>query len=347
MIKVGIIGATGYVGVELVRLLTNHKEVEIEFVSSRSYGGKNFDEVYQNYNKVFEDLIEEQGLDGIGDKVDAVFLALPHGLSSKMIESKHLKDVKIIDLSADFRISDKKVYEKWYKTKHENEKLIGQAVYGLCEWKEEEIRKSKLIANPGCYTTCSILSLAPLLKDGLLQEDSIIIDAKSGVSGAGRNASLETSYTQVNENIKAYSLFSHRHKPEIEEQLSKISGKKIDLVFTPHLIPMNRGILATVYAKLKDGISENDVKESYETHYSKKKFIRLLKEGAFPQTKWVKGSNFCDIGFKVEAESGRIIIVAAIDNIVKGAAGQAVQNMNLMFGFKEDEGLRGASIFPV
>lgn len=347
MINVGIIGGTGYIGQELVRLLNKHDKAEIKFITSRSYIGKSFDDVYENYRDNFKMECTKQDIEAMSDLVDVIFIALPHGIASNEITSEIINNVKIIDLGADFRLNSKDIYEKWYKTQHSNEELIKKAVYGLCEWKREEIKKSQLIANPGCYTTCSILSIAPLLKEGILEEDSIIIDAKSGVTGAGRSLNLGTHYTECNESIKAYKLAQHRHTPEIEEQLSEISGKNITINFTPHLIPMNRGILTTCYGKLKNRITYDEVKAIYQEYYGKEYFIRLTKRDIYPETKWVKGSNFCDIGFKIDERTGRIIIVGAIDNMIKGAAGQAVQNMNILFDLDEITGLKDVSIFPI
>ncbi len=347
MIKVGIVGGTGYIGQELVRLLNKHDNVEIKFITSRSYLGQCYEDVYENYRDILKIECTKQDIEAMSELVDVVFIALPHGIASKEISSKIINKTKVIDLGADFRLSNIQLYEKWYKTEHYNKELIKKAVYGLCEWNREKIKESQLIANPGCYTTCSILSLAPLLKEGILEEDSVIIDAKSGVTGAGRSLNLGTHYTECNESVKAYKLAEHRHTPEIEEQLSEISGNKIDLTFTPHLIPMNRGILATCYGKLKNKMTYDEVKAIYQKYYGKEYFIRLTKKDIFPETKWVKGSNYCDIGFKIDERTGRIIIIGAIDNMIKGAAGQAVQNMNILFNLDETIGLKDVSIFPI
>lgn len=347
MIKVGIIGGTGYIGQELVRLLNRHDKAEIKYITSRSYINKSFDNVYENYRDILKLECTEQNIEAISEEVDVIFIALPHGVASKEINTKITDNTKVIDLGADFRLSSRKVYEKWYKTEHLNEQQIKNAVYGLCEWKRKEIKEAQLIANPGCYTTCSILSLAPLLKDGIVDEESIIIDAKSGVTGAGRTLNIGTHYTECNESVKAYTIAEHRHTPEIEEQLSEMCGNDITINFTPHLIPMNRGILTTCYAKLKNKITYDEVKSIYEKYYQQEHFIRLTKKGVYPETKWVKGSNYCDIGFKIDERTGRIIIVGAIDNMIKGSAGQAVQNMNIIFGLEETTGLKDISIFPI
>lgn len=346
MIKAGIIGATGYAGSELVRILMQHPEVEIRTMTAHSYVGKQYDEVYESYREINEMVCEDLDIEKMAEECDVIFMALPHGVASKVITEDILNKTKVIDFGADFRLSDADVYEKWYGVKHFGRDTLEKAVYGLCEANREEIKKKSLIANPGCYTTCSILSLRPLLLDGLIDEDSIIIDAKSGVTGAGRGLSLPTMYDECNESVKAYKIASHRHTPEIEEQLSKAAKKEITLNFTPHLIPMNRGILATCYTKLKSPMTYDEVKAVYEKYYKNEYFIRLTKKGVFPETRWVKGSNFLDIGFTIDERTGRIIVIGAIDNLVKGAAGQAVQNMNLLFGLNEKCGLTFAPIFP-
>lgn len=348
-IKVAIIGATGYVGQELFRILNLHPNVEISHITSMSYQGKNFHEIYESFNKITTLTCSECDLDKISEETDLIFLALPHGIALKKITPSILNKCKIIDLGADFRLKDKDTYEKWYSTEHTSEHFLKQSVYGLCELNREKIKKASLIANPGCYATCSILSLAPLLKEKLINIDSIVIDAKSGVTGAGRSLNLETSYCETNESIKAYKISTHRHIPEIEQELSYIAKKKIILSFTPHLVPMNRGILITCYAKLnkKEKLDYQKIKSVYEKYYKDEYFIRLKKEGIFPETKWVKGSNFTDIGFKIDERTNNIVIIGVIDNLIKGAAGQAIQNMNIVFNFAEETGLNNPAIFPV
>lgn len=346
MIKAGIIGATGYAGSELVRILTNHPDAEINTITSQSYKGKNYGDIYENFRHT-DKICEEEDIEKMSEECDVIFLALPHGVASKKVTKKILENSKIIDLGADFRLQDIDTYEKWYNTPHEAKDILPEAVYGLCEINRDKIKGKRIIANPGCYTTCSILSLYPLVKDKMIDLKTIIIDAKSGVTGAGRGVSIGTHYDEVNESVKAYKIASHRHTPEIEEQLSYAAGENITLSFTPHLIPMNRGILATIYASLNNEYSYEDIKAVYEKYYKDEYFIRLTKEGVFPETKWVKGSNFCDIGFAVDKRTNRIIITGAIDNLNKGAAGQAVQNMNILFGLDEKTGLDAPAIFPV
>ena len=345
--KAAIVGSTGYVGEELFRLLSNHPNIEISHVTSVSYLGKKYSDVYENFNHITDLECSEDNLEKIADEADVMFLALPHGIASGKINENILSRCKVIDMGADFRLNDADVYQKWYATEHHSKELLSQAVYGLCELNREKIKQSSLIANPGCYTTCSILSLTPLLKEDLIKEDSIIIDAKSGVTGAGRGVNLGNIYCEVNESTKAYKVASHRHTPEIEQELSKASGKNIVLSFTPHLIPMNRGILTTCYAKLKKTADYKLIKSAYEKYYGNEYFIRLTKEGIFPETKWVKGSNFADIGLSVDERSGNVIVVGAIDNLMKGAAGQAIQNMNIIFGLDEKTALTTPGIFPV
>lgn len=344
MIKVGIIGATGYAGSELVRLITQHPNAELVTMTSQSYAGQEYKEVYSNYSHL-DYVCEEEHIEEMAEKCDVIFLALPHGVASKKINADILSKTKIIDLGADFRIQDVDVYEKWYTT-HYSKDILPEAVYGLCEINRDKIKGKRIVANPGCYTSCSILSLYPLVKEGMIDLSSIIIDAKSGATGAGRGLSLGNHYCELNESVKAYKVASHRHTPEIEEQLSIAAGQDIVLNFTPHLIPMDRGILATCYATLNKKYTYDDIRKAYEKHYGNEHFIRLTKEGVFPETKWVKGSNFVDIGFTVDERTNRVIVIGALDNLFKGAAGQAVQNMNIIMGIEETTGIDYVPIFP-
>ena len=351
MVKVGIIGATGYAGNELVRLLMGHKDVEIKWYGSRSYIDKKYAEVYQNMFEIVEDNCLDDNMEELASKVDVIFTATPQGFLAGVLTEEILSKVKIIDLSADFRIKDVKTYEKWYKIEHKSPQFIEEAVYGLCEINRDKVKGARLIANPGCYTTCSILTAYPLVKEGLIDPDTLIIDAKSGTSGAGRGAKLPNLFCEVNENMKAYGVTNHRHTPEIEEQLGYAAGKEIVVNFTPHLIPMNRGILATEYATLNkkaDGTlpTYEEVKAVYDKYYKNEKFVRVLEKDICPETKWVEGSNYVDVNFKIDERTGRIVMMGALDNLVKGAAGQAVQNMNLLFGFDEAEGLNLVPMFP-
>ena len=351
MVKVGIIGATGYAGNELVRLLMGHKDVEIMWYGSRSYIDKKYAEVYQNMFEIVEDNCLDDNMEELASKVDVIFTATPQGFLAGVLTEEILSRVKIIDLSADFRIKDVRTYEKWYKIEHKSPQFIEEAVYGLCELNRDKIKGARLIANPGCYTTCSILTAYPLVKEGLINPDTLIIDAKSGTSGAGRGAKLPNLFCEVNENMKAYGVTNHRHTPEIEEQLGYAAGKEIMVNFTPHLVPMNRGILATEYATLNkkaDGTlpTYEEVKAVYDKYYKNEKFVRVLEKDICPETKWVEGSNYVDVNFKIDERTGRIVMMGALDNLVKGAAGQAVQNMNLLFGFDEAEGLNLVPMFP-
>ena len=346
MIKVGIIGATGYAGGELVRILSGHKDAEIKWYGSRSYIDRKYADVYRNMFQIVDAVCMDDNMEELASQVDVIFTATPQGLCASLVNEEILSKTKIIDLSADFRLKDVKVYEEWYKIEHKAPRFLEEAVYGLCEVNRESVRNARLVANPGCYTTCSILTAYPLAKEGLIDMGTLIIDAKSGTSGAGRGAKVPNLFCEVNENIKAYGVASHRHTPEIEEQLGYAAGEQVTLSFTPHLVPMNRGILATEYAKLTKDVSWEDVKAVYDKYYGDEKFIRVLDKDVCPETKWVEGSNYVDIGFKIDPRTGRIIMMGAIDNLVKGAAGQAVQNMNLMFGEEEDEGLRLVPMFP-
>ena len=351
MIKAGNIGATGYAGGELVRLLLQHKEVEIKWYGSRSYIDQKYASVYGNMFQLVEDTCLDDNMEELAKQVDVIFTATPQGFCASVINDSILSRTKIIDLSADFRIKDVSVYEKWYGITHKAPQYIKEAVYGLCEINREKTKGARLVANPGCYTTCSILTAYPLVKEGLIDPQTLIIDAKSGTSGAGRGAKVNNLYCEVNENIKAYGVATHRHTPEIEEQLGYAAGKEILVNFTPHLVPMNRGILVTEYATLTkkaDGSlpTYEEIKAVYDKYYADEYFVRVLEKNVCPETKWVEGSNFVDVNFKIDERTGRIIMMGALDNIVKGAAGQAVQNMNLMFGLDEKEGLELVPMFP-
>lgn len=346
MIRVGIIGATGYAGAELVRILLAHKEAEIVWYGSRSYIDQKYASIYQNFFQLVDAKCMEDNMEALADQVDVIFTATPQGFCASIINEDILSKVKVIDLSADFRIKDVKIYEEWYKIEHKSPQYIDEAVYGLCEINREDVKKARLVANPGCYTTCSILTCYPLVKEGLIDPDTLIIDAKSGTSGAGRGAKIDNLFCEVNENMKAYGVASHRHTPEIEEQLGYACGKQVLLNFTPHLVPMNRGILVTAYASLTKDVSYEEVKAVYDKYYQNEKFVRVLEKDICPQTKWVEGSNYVDVNFKIDPRTHRVIMMGALDNLVKGAAGQAVQNMNLLFGLKESEGLELVPMFP-
>lgn len=348
MVKVGIIGATGYAGNELVRILLGHKDVEIVWLGSRSYIDQNYSDVYRNMFKLVDAKCMDDNMEQLANEVDVIFTATPQGLCASLVNDEILSKVKIIDLSADFRLKDVDIYEKWYKLEHKSPQYIKKAVYGLCEINRDKVNKdTRIIANPGCYTTTSILTLYPLVKEGIINPDTIIIDAKSGTSGAGRGAKVANLFCEVNESMKAYGVGTHRHTPEIEEQLGYACGRDdLKLIFTPHLVPMNRGILVTAYANLAKDVSYEDVKAAYDKYYDKEYFVRVLPKDVCPETRWVEGSNFVDVGFKLEPRTNRIIAMGALDNLVKGAAGQAVQNMNLLFGFEENEGLKMAPMFP-
>lgn len=348
MIKVGIIGATGYAGNELVRLLLGHKDAEIVWLGSRSYIDQNYSDVYRNMFKLVDAKCMDDNMEQLANEVDVIFTATPQGLCASLVNDEILSKTKIIDLSADFRLKDVNVYEQWYKLVHKTPQYIDEAVYGLCEINRDKVSKdTRIIANPGCYTTTSILTLYPMVKEGIINPDTIIIDAKSGTSGAGRGAKVANLFCEVNESMKAYGVGTHRHTPEIEEQLGYACGRDdLKLIFTPHLVPMNRGILVTAYANLAKDVTYEDVKAAYDKYYDKEYFVRVLPKDVCPETRWVEGSNFVDIGFKIEPRTNRLIMMGALDNLVKGAAGQAVQNMNLLFGLPENEGLQLAPMFP-
>ena len=346
MIKVGIIGSTGYAGNELVRILHGHQDAEIKWYGSRSYVDRKYADVYQNMFQIVDDVCKDDNMQALAEEVDVIFTATPQGFCASLLDEAILSKVKIIDLSADYRIKDVATYEKWYGIAHQSPQFLKEAVYGLCEVNRKDIKGARLLANPGCYTTCSLLTIYPLAKEGLIDMNSMIIDAKSGTSGAGRGAKVDNLFCEVNENMKAYGVTTHRHTPEIEEQLGYASGEQVLLNFTPHLVPMNRGILVTAYATLKPGVTEEEVRNAYEKYYAGEKFVRVLQPGVCPQTKWVEGSNYVDVNVKVDPRTNRVVMMGALDNLVKGAAGQAVQNMNLMFGLDESEGLDLVPMFP-
>ena len=346
MIKAGMIGSTGYAGGELARLLLQRDDVEILWYGSRSYVGQKYASVYPNLFKIVDENCQDDAIKELADQVDVIFTATPQGLCASLIDEEILSKVKVIDLSADFRIKDQAVYEKWYKLEHKSPQFLGEAVYGLPEVNREKVKTARLIANPGCFPTCSFLAVFPMVKEGLIDPNTLIIDAKSGTSGAGRGAKTDNLDCEVNESIKAYGVGTHRHTPEIEEQLSYAAGQPVTISFTPHLVPMNRGILVTAYASLNGKVTEEEARAAYEKYYRDEYFVRLLEPGAVPQTRWVEGSNFADVNFKIDPRTNRVVMMGAIDNMVKGAAGQAIQNMNLMFGLPEQTGLKQLPMFP-
>lgn len=343
--KVSVIGATGYAGAELLRLLLQHPQAEVVHITSESHTGKPISEIYPHLRGIYDqELISMEEIDRIAADSDVVFIGLPHGHAMAVGKKLAGKAVKIIDLGADYRFDDTQVYEQWYKVAHVHKDAA--RVYGLAELYRDQIKAASIVGNAGCYTTASILALAPLAKAGLIEMDSIVIDAKSGVSGAGRSAKLPNHFPEMYDNFKAYGVATHRHTPEIEQALSALSGEKVVLNFTPHLVPMSRGILSTCYAKLKVGVAPEAVDQAYRAQYEEEFFVRLLGRNAYPATKEVRGSNFCDLGWHIDARTGRVIALAAIDNLVKGAAGQAIQNFNIVCGFDEKTGLLHAPVYP-
>lgn len=343
--KVSIIGATGYAGEELLRLLLRHPAAEVAYVTSASYTGQSMSEVYPHLTGVMDrPLASLDQLTEIAAASDVVFLALPHGHAMEAAKTIYQAGKKVIDLGADYRFTDKDVYEQWYKVPHTHREA--PAVYGLTELHRQEIRQAPIIGNPGCYTTAAILALAPLVQYGLVDTDTVVVDAKSGISGAGRGLGLMYHFAEAAENVRPYNIGGHRHTPEIEQELSRLAGRPVVLSFTPHLIPMSRGILATCYARLQPGVTAAQVDEAFAALYEKEYFIRLLGRGSYPATKNVRGSNYCDIGWHIDSRTHRVVVVSALDNLMKGAAGQAVQNMNVMFGLAEDSGLKMPPLYP-
>ncbi|MBQ2614932.1 MAG: N-acetyl-gamma-glutamyl-phosphate reductase [Clostridia bacterium] len=345
MIRAGVLGGTGYAGIEVVRLLLNHPEVELCRIVSQSYAGKKIAEVYPNLMGVCDLTCSALDVDDIAKSCDVVFTALPHGASKEVIPLLYEKGLKVIDLSGDFRYNDPEVYAAWYGEPHSSPELLKESVYGLCELHREEIKGARLIGNPGCYTTCSITALAPLVKAGVVDNRSLIIDAKSGVTGAGRGLNLPNLFCECTETMKAYKIATHRHTSEIEQELSLLAGEDIILSFTPHLAPMKRGILATCYANLKKSYTEEELLSLYREFYEGDPFIRIYEAGTLPEVKHIAGSNYIGIGLVVDQRLNRVVVVSCIDNLVKGAAGQAVQNMNLLFGLPEGMALEAAGMY--
>ncbi len=339
MIKVGIIGSTGYAGAELVKILSGHPEVQITALTSRQYVGVPFSDVYPSLKGIVDCDCEDLNIEEFCEKTDYVFTALPHKLPMKIIPELINKGKKVIDLSADFRFNDVKLYESYYQ-EHSEPELLNKSVYGLCEIYEDKIKEASVIGNPGCYPTTVLLALIPLIRAGLIENENIIADSKSGVSGAGRSVSLATHYCEVNESFKAYGLGGHRHRPEMEEVLSQEAGDDVNITFVPHLLPLSRGMLTTLYTRTNPNVNSGDIRMCYESFYKDKKFVRICSDSTKPpEMMHVKNTNFCDIGFSLDASSGRLVVVSTIDNLVKGASGQAVQNMNIMLGIDETTGL--------
>jgi N-acetyl-gamma-glutamyl-phosphate reductase len=343
--RVGIIGATGYTGLELLRFLIHHPEIEITALTSQKYAGVEIGQVFPSLMNYLQIKCEELSVERISDKTDFVFTAVPHKTAMETVPLFYQKGKKVVDLSADFRFKDAGVYEKWYQ-KHTASDLLLESVYGLPELHRDKIRGARIVGNPGCYPTGALIGLIPLVKKGLISLEDIIVDSKSGVSGAGRDVVLESLFCEVNEGVKAYKIFAHRHTPEIEQELSQMVWKEIKVTFVPHLIPMDRGILSTLYVHLTRKMKTEELLDTFRDDYKGEPFIRIYTKGGLPNTKDVRGSNFCDIGGTASEADGRAVIVTAIDNLVKGASGEAIQNMNIMLGYPETMGLLPTPLFP-
>ncbi len=343
--KIGIIGATGYTGVELLRLLIHHPEVEVTALTSQKYAGVQIGQVFPSLTKHLQLKCEELSVEEISKKTDFIYTALPHKTAMETVPLFYRMGKKVVDLSADFRLKDPVIYERWYQ-KHTASDLLGESVYGLPELHRDKIRSAKIVGNPGCYPTGALIGLIPLIKKGLITSEGIVVDSKSGVSGAGRDVVLESLFCEVNEGVKAYKIFVHRHTPEIEQELSLLAQKKITVAFVPHLIPMDRGILTTLYVQLTKKMKTEELLNAFQECYEGEPFVRIYPKGKLPNTKDVRGSNFCDIGAVVSEADGRAVVVTAIDNLVKGASGEAIQNMNIMLGYPETMGLDVVPLFP-
>ena len=346
ILKVAVLGGSGYAGGELLRLLHLHRNVQVSIVTSEKWAGSPVSSAFPHLSSYERHVFEPLAAEGAEERAELFFLALPHK-TAKAAAARLMKAGKhVVDLSADFRLRDPAVYEEWYATEHTERSLLKRAVYGLPELYRDRIRKARLVANPGCYPTSAILALMPAIREGLIRDEGIVIDSKSGVSGAGRSLQLPFLASEVNEGVRAYGLATHRHTPEIEQEVSSLFGRTTVVDFTPHLIPMDRGILTTAYLRLARAVTAEKVHEAYSRIYSREPFVQVLPLGEYPLTKNVRGSNFCHVGVQVNRRTGTLLVVSAIDNLVKGAAGQAVHNMNLMMGFEETEGISGMGVFP-
>ncbi|OPA75642.1 N-acetyl-gamma-glutamyl-phosphate reductase [Paenibacillus selenitireducens] len=345
-LRAAIVGSTGYGGVEVIRFLQGHPHVEITSVISSSNSGERLSEGFPHLSEIMIEALDAVDIALIAEKADVVFTATPHGVSAKLVPQLLEAGLKVVDLSGDFRLKDGSVYETWYKKSPADEALLAQAVYGLCEVFGEEVKGLDFVSNPGCYPTATLLGLIPAVAAGWIDPHSIIIDAKSGVSGAGRGTSLISHFAEINENFKAYKVNQHQHTPEIEQALTQVAGEPVVVTFTTHLTPMTRGIMSTMYAKVNGVHTDEDFIELYKQYYEGRRFVRIRDKGKWPATKEVFGSNYCDIGFAVDERTGRVTIVSVIDNLVKGAAGQAIQNLNLMMGWDETLGLSLTPIYP-
>jgi N-acetyl-gamma-glutamyl-phosphate reductase len=345
MTRVGVVGATGYTGIEIIRLLARHPKIKLSVLTAEKNVGQPIWKLFPSVLKETDLICQPLEVEPLSEACDFIFTALPHKAAMEVVSGFLERGLKVVDLSADFRLADPKVYEEWYEP-HTAPGLLKEAVYGIPELRREEIKKARLVANPGCYPTSVILALAPVLKHKLVDLHTLIADSKSGVSGAGRSAVLSSLFAEVSENFKAYKVTEHRHTPEMEQELSRVAGQKVILTFTPHLVPMKRGILSTIYATLVKPLSEKDIYQVYVDFYRGEKFVRVRPSDLLPSTADVFGSNYCDIGVKVDKRNNRLIILSAIDNLVKGASGQAVQNMNVMLGFEESLGVDVVPVYP-
>jgi len=345
MIRVGIVGASGYTGAELARLLCRHPDVEIVAATTRQYKGRPLDSVFPHLAGLTDIVCEDLDAEGLAGRADYLFTAVPHQTAMNLVPSLLTAGAKVVDLSADFRLRDAAIYEQWYQP-HSAPGYLAEAVYGLPELYRDRIAAARLVANPGCYPTSVILALAPLLTAGVIDPETLIVDSKSGASGAGRGASTASLFCEVSEGFRAYKVGEHRHTPEIEQEIGQLCGRPVTISFTPHLLPMSRGILSTIYATLTVRKSDLEIYEIMREFYRRESFVRVCRPGELPATQHVRGSNYCDIGFKVDLRTNRLVVLAAIDNVVKGAAGQAVQNMNLMAGLPEGRGLEAVPLFP-
>ena len=345
-VKVGILGASGYSGIEAVRILARHPMIELTLLTSEHYAGREVADVYRHLARLDLPPFEELRPDLVASRADAVLSCLPEGVGAKAVAELYRNGVKVVDLAADYRLRDPAVYHDTYAAEHPAPHLLKEAVYGLTEFHRHELSEARLVANPGCYPTGALLALLPLIRKDLVDPGTIVIDAKSGTTGARRAPSIEQLFAEVNENFRPYKVASHRHTPEIEQEIGAVLGREVAVLFVPHLLPVSRGILSSIFARPRSGVAEDDIRAAFAASYSKAPFVRLLKPGELPELRAVRATNFCEIAFVLDRRSQNLCVMTAIDNLGKGAAGQAVQNLNLMLGLDETAALLGAAVVP-
>ncbi len=346
MKQVAIMGATGYTGLELIRLLRLHPEVELGWISSETHQGETLGEVHPHLEEFSSLVFGPTRAEEVPPDTEVVFCALPHGSSAETSRTLLERGIRVVDLSADFRLKEASLYLDWYGSEHPCPDLLKEAVYGLPEANRSQVRKARLVANPGCYPTSVLLALRPLALKGILHEGGLVVDAKSGVSGAGRAPRQAFHFPECSESFKAYRIGAHQHTPEMEQELTQYGNQQVRMLFTPHLIPVNRGIISAAYLPLSEKFEEEELRDIFQQLYREEEFVKVLPAGIYPETRWVRGTNYCHLNWKLDDRTGTLVVVSALDNLVKGAAGQAVQNMNLMLDLPEETGLQGTALLP-